>query len=131
MKRAFVITHWAFTLLLAPFVSQAIQYFWGTNPHEVVGLLEVYPVTLLFSAAFSFPTFLIYVICFRFLSRQPVNSVLAKFILITVSVLGIFVTQTIIKGSMTQDIIMAYSTTTIMVGLVLTLKDRTTKVQEF
>ena len=109
MRRIYIIVHWALTLLIAPFISQAIDYIFGTNPHQVVGLLEVYPITLLFSIAFSIPTFLIYLTCFYFLSKQEVNSIVSKFILIAVSVLGIFITQTIIKGSMSQDIIIAYS----------------------
>ena len=111
------------TLLIAPFTSQAIDYIFGINPHQVVGLLEVYPITLLFSIAFSIPTFLIYLTCFYFLSKQDINFAISKFILITVSVLGILITQTIIKGSMSRDIIIAYSVTALIVGLVLRLKE--------
>jgi len=129
MKRSFVIRHWALTLLLAPITSQVIQYIWGTNPHQIVGLLEVYPITLLFSIAFSLPTFLIYLTCFYFLSKNDINFAMSKVILIAVSVLGIYITQTIIKGTMSQDIIIAYSVTAIIVGLVLRLKNVTTKNQ--
>ena len=123
MRRTYIIAHWALTLLIAPFISQAIDFIFGINPHQVVGLLEVYPITLLFSIAFSIPTFLIYLTCFYFLSKQDVNSIVSKFILIAVSVLGIFITQTIIKGSMSQDIIIAYSVTAFIVGLILRLKE--------
>ncbi|MBG9378817.1 hypothetical protein I5907_21470 [Panacibacter sp. DH6] len=122
MKRAYVIGHWVLTLLLAPFTSQAIQYVWGTNPHQVVGLLEVYPITVLFSIAFSLPTFLVYLTCFYFLSKQDINFAISKVILISVAVLGIYITQTMIKGSMSQDIIIAYSVTAIIVGLILRIK---------
>jgi len=120
-------THWALTLLMAPLTSQVIQYVFGTNPHQIVGLLEVYPIALLFSIAFSIPTFLIYLTRFYFLSKQDVNFMVSKFILIAVSVLGIFITQTIIKGGMSQDIIIAYSVTAIIVGLILRLKEAKTK----
>ena len=53
MRRTYVIGHWGLTLLVAPFTSQAIEFFFGTNPHQVVPLLEVYPITLPFSIAFS------------------------------------------------------------------------------
>lgn len=66
MSRKYLIGHWAFTLLIAPFMSQAIDYFYGTNPHQVVGLSEVYPITFLFSILISLPTFLIYLTCFYF-----------------------------------------------------------------
>lgn len=130
MRRRYVIGHWVLTLLIAPFTSQAIDYIYQTNPHQVVGLLEVYPITVLFSIAFSLPTFLIYLVCFYFLSKQNANSVVSKFILIAISVLGIFITQTLIKGSMSRDIIIAYSVTTIIAGLLLKLKECKTKTED-
>ena len=128
MGRTYIIGHWALTLLIAPLMSQAIDYFYGTNPHQVVGLLEVYPITLLFGIAFSLPTFLIYLTCFYFLSKRGVNFVVAKLLLIAISVLGIFITQTIIKGSMSKDIIIAYSVTSISVGFVLKLRETKRKI---
>jgi hypothetical protein len=122
MKRTFIIAHWVLTLLLAPLTSQVIQYIWGTSPHQVVGLLEVYPITLLFSVAFSLPTFLVYLTSFYFLSKHDINFAILKAILITVSVLGIYITQTIISGTMSQDIIIAYSVTAIVVGLTLRIR---------
>jgi hypothetical protein len=130
MKRTYVIGHWVLTLLIAPFTSQAIDYFYGANPHQVVGLLEAYPISLLFSLAFSLPAFLVYLTCFYFLSKHDTNFLLSKFILIAVSVLGIFITQTIIKGSMSQDIIFAYSVTAIIVGLILRLRKPKIKTQD-
>lgn len=130
MKRAYVIGHWVLTLLLAPFTSQAIQYIWETNPHQVVGLLEVYPITLLFSIAFSLPTFLVYLTCFYFLSKQDINFAISKVILITVSVLGIYITQRIIKGTMSPDIIIAYSVTAIIVGLIFRIRKTKIKIQD-
>jgi hypothetical protein len=130
MRRAFVIGHWVLTLLTAPFTSQAIEYIYGTNPHQVVGLLEVYPITVLFSIAFSLPTLLIYLACFYFLSKGNVDFVVAKLVLIVISVLGILITQTIIKGSMSNDIIIAYSVTSIIVGVLLKLKEANTKIMD-
>ena len=123
-------THWALTLLIAPFVSQVIEYIVGPSPHQIVGLLEVYPITLLFSIAFSIPTFFIYLTCFYFLSKREINFAVSKFILLTVSVLGIFITQAIIKGNMSQAIIIAYSVTAIIVGLLVRLKEVKTKFQD-
>ena len=122
MRRTYVIGHWALTLLIAPFTSQAIQYIYGPNPHQIVGLLEVYPIALLFSIAFSLPTFLIYLTCFFFLLKQEVKWTISKLVLIMVSVIGIYITMTIIKGSMSQDITAAYSVTAFIVGLLLKIK---------
>lgn len=130
MKRTYLFGHWALTLLLAPVTSQVIQYIFRRNFHQVVGLLEVYPFTILFSIAFSLPTYLVYMICFYFLSKHEVSFVISKAVLILVSVLGIYITQTIISGTMSQQIIIAYSVTSIIVGLVLSLKESNVKEQE-
>jgi len=130
MKKSYVIIHWVLTLLIAPFTSQTVEYIFEKNPHQVVGLLEVYPITFLLSIVFSIPTFLIYLTCFYFLSRQNANRALSKCILIAVSILGIFITQTIISGSMSQDIIIAYSFTAFIVGLTLRLEDVKIKKQD-
>jgi hypothetical protein len=130
MNRSYVVGHWILTLFLAPFTSQTIEYIWGENPHQVVGLLEVYPIVLLFSIVFSLPTFFVYMICFNLLTKQNINFAISKVVLITVSVLGIYITQSIIKGSMSQDIIIAYSVTTIFVGLILRLRKSRIKLQE-
>jgi hypothetical protein len=108
---------------------QAIEYIYETNPLQVVGLFEVYPIILLFSIAFSLPTFLIYLTCFYFLSNQDVKWAISKPILIAISVIGIYITMIIIKGSMSQDIIIAYSVTTFIVGIVLKLKPTKIKAQ--
>jgi hypothetical protein len=130
MRSTFVIGHWVFTLLFAPLTSQVIGYFFGTDPHQVVGLLEVYPIVLVFSIVFSIPTLLIYLTGFYFLSKKDVNILVSKFVLIAVSVLGIFITQTIIKGSMSRDIIIAYAVTSVIVGLVLKLRDVSSNIQD-
>lgn len=130
MRRIYVIGHWSLTLLLAPFTSQAIDLIYGKNPHQLVGLLEVYPISLLLSIAFSIPTLLVYIACFYFLTRQHMNFAVSKFILIAITVSGIYITQTIIDGSMSLDIIIAYAVTSIIVGLVLRLKVNNTKTQD-
>jgi hypothetical protein len=83
----------------------------------------------MFSIAFSIPTLLIYLIFFYFLSKNRVSISISKFVLIAVSAIGIVITQTIIKGSMSRDIIIAYSVTSVIVGLVLRLKDVNSNTQ--
>lgn len=122
MRRTYAVVHWALTLLLAPFTSQVLEYFFLPDPHQMVGLLEVYPITLAFSIAFSFPTFLVYLICFHFLSKHDVRWTISKLILIAISVIGVYITMTIINGIMSQDIVIAYSLTSLIVGLLVKLK---------
>ncbi len=128
MRRSYVIGHWIITLLLAPFTSQAILYIFGKSPHQIVGLLEVYPITFLFSLVFSIPTFVIYLLTFYFLSKHNVKLTIAKTILIAISVLGVFITILIIQGIRSLDIAFAYSITCLVVGLLLKLKAVNLKV---
>src|SRR5690606_21845250 len=122
LTKTFVVAHWGLTILLAPFTSQVLQDAFTPNAHQIVGLLEFYPITLACSIAFSLTTFLIYLTCFYFLSKKDTSPIIAKYLLIGISVAGVYVTMTIIKGSMSQDITIAYSLTALLVGLILKLK---------
>lgn len=122
MRRRYVIEYWILTLLTAPFISEAIQYIWGANPHQVVGLLEVYPITLIFSIVFSIPTLLLSLVSYYILSKCSVKWTISKAILITISVLGAYITLTTIVGMKSPDIAIAYSLTSLIVGLILKLK---------
>ncbi len=124
MKGSYIFGHWVLTLLLAPFTSQALYYFISPNPHQIAGLLEVYPIVLAFSIVFSLPTFVVYLAFFYFLDRNHVRILLTKLILISIAVIGIYVTMTIMKGSMTNDIIAAYTLTALVVGIILRLKKK-------
>lgn len=122
MRQSYLLYHWMITLLIGPLTSQALQFIFGKSPHQVVGLLEVYPISLLFSLIFSLPTFCIYVLCFYFLLKNNIHWAISKFVLIVISALGVFITMSIIKGSMSQEIAIAYSITSILAGLLLKLK---------
>lgn len=125
MRSNYSLIHWVLTILIAPFTSQAIEYIWGKNPYQVVGLFEMYPITVLFSIMFSLPTFAVYLLCFFFLSKYNVHWITAKLTLIGVTVTGICITQLIIGGSMTKEIILAYGVTGFVTGLLCNLKAKT------
>lgn len=120
--RSYVLAHWVLTLLTAPFTSQAMDYFFGTSPHQVVPLLSVYPITVAFSFVFSFPTFLFCIACSYFLSKFELHSLFLKFLFIAITVAGILITMAVIGGSMSKDVVLAYSTTAVVIGLLLTIK---------
>ena len=52
LNQTYIIGHWGLTLLIAPFISEAIESVFGKNPHQIAGLLEFYPITLVFSIIF-------------------------------------------------------------------------------
>ena len=130
MRKGYTLGHWTLTLLIAPFTSQGLQYLFQPNPQQVVGLLEVYPITLVFSIIFSLPTFVVYIFCFFILRRLKTKIFISKVVLISISIIGIGVTMSIMNGSMTPDIIAAYSVTSFIVGVLLKLESRKLEISE-
>lgn len=128
MKGSYIFKHWGLTLLLAPFTSQALHYFITSNPHQIAGLLEVYPIAVAFSIAFSLPTFIVYIAFFYLLDRNNASILWTKLILISTAIIGVYVTMSIMNGSMTNDIIAAYSLTALIVGIILRLKKKSIPV---
>jgi hypothetical protein len=121
MNWNYLFKHWFSTLLLAPIVSQIIMYIYGVNPHKIVGLLEVYPISLIFGLFFSAPTYVLYALLYLYLARNTVNLKISKIILISLAVLGVITTTLIIKGSMMQDIAISYSISSIITGIFIKL----------
>ncbi|MBK6826710.1 MAG: hypothetical protein IPG86_07550 [Chitinophagaceae bacterium] len=122
LNQTYIIGHWGLTLLIAPFISEAIESVFGKNPHQIAGLLEFYPITLVFSIIFSLPTLMVYLASFYFLSKKGIKISISKLILIAITVSGIFITQTFISGSMSKEIVIAYSLAGILTGTILRLK---------
>lgn len=122
MKWSYAISHWLLTLLLAPFTSELIKYLFIKDSHLIAGLLEVYPITLLFSFIFSLPTLCFYILIFNYLQRISISINKKKLVLVLYTMLGITFTMLFLKGSMTLEIITAYTTTTLLVGVILPLR---------
>lgn len=122
MKWDYLFKHWFGTLLLGPVISQIITYsFNGFNHQIVVGLLEVYPLSLFFGLIFSTHTYILYSFLYRFLGQKNSNEYYAKLILIAFAVSGVIITTIIIKGSMMKDIAWSYSISSIISGFIFKL----------
>ena len=122
MNSSFLFKHWGTTLLLGPLASQIINRLFVLNPHQVVGLFEFYPISLLFSLILSIPTYIFYGLVYYQLGLHQVKTRDSKLILITVSALGVVLTTVILSGSMSEDIALSYSVSTIIAGLSFKLK---------
>jgi len=128
MKISYAIGHWIFTLLGTPFISYIIEYIQKESSQEGFGLLEIYPFLVLFSMAFSVPAFFFYLICFFLLSSKSISLIISKFILIAVSVVGIVITVWVILERIDESLIVPYSITSVITGIVLRISD--TKKQD-
>ncbi|WP_395044685.1 hypothetical protein [Flavobacterium sp.] len=127
MNWSYLFKHWFSTLLIGPIVSQITKYIYEVNPHKIVGLFEVYPISLLFGLFFSAPTYILYALIYYYLAKNTVNLKISKIILISFAVLGVVTTTSIIKGSMMQDIAISYSIASIISGLFFKLNFKVNK----
>jgi hypothetical protein len=124
MKWSYAFFHWLLTLLLAPLTSQLLHYLFIKNSHQIVALVEVYPITLIFSFIFSLPTLCFYILIFNYLQKINISINQKKLILVVYTMTGITLTMLFLKGSMTFVIIAAYTTTAFVVGIILPLKPK-------
>jgi hypothetical protein len=127
MKQNYLFKHWLSTLVLAPFLASVYELIFKPISGQIVGLLEVYPIVLLFSILFSLPTLLVYFFVFRVLIKQGINPLLTKFILIALTITGIATTVLLIGGSLSATLIFAYSLTTIITGCIIRIKNKADK----
>lgn len=114
MNWSYLFKHWFGTLLIGPIIVDIIIYL---NYAKIGGLLEVYPIALLFSLIFSAPTYIIYGIIYYFLCQKNVKRLYSKIILIVLAVSGVYITTIIIKVNMMEDIAISYSISSIITGL--------------
>jgi hypothetical protein len=60
------------------------------------------------------------VICFYYLSKNNINPTVSKYLLIVIATTVVYVTISIIGGSMNHEISIAYVSTAVVVGMLLT-----------
>lgn len=120
-RRRFMILHWVLSLGLAPLFASLIDLIMGVDPHLVVSLLEVYPIALIFSVAFSAPTFLIYIVVYQNLRKTGVSWARTKLVLIGIMVVGAWSTIGLIDGGMAGYITLSYVTSVLVCGGILSL----------
>ena len=85
----------------------------------------MYDFMLVFSVLFSLPTLATYYIIFKAFERKKTNLVYAKLILIVWTIIGVTATIIFIGGSAAREIIIAYSASAIISGLLLRIGART------
>lgn len=107
MANKHLIKLWISTLLLAPFVYAAYELAIGVEG-QVVTLLEVLPITLVFSVVLSLPTLLIAVFTNKLTSNINLPNQVRKLINIILAALGLLITLLIIQGSLIPTLIKTY-----------------------
>ena len=119
---SYLLRHCLSTLLLAPSVVQGLLYLTRENAHQVVGLVEVYPITLLVSIVFSFPTYLVYGVADYYLKKQGIPNKTIKKILIGIALIGIILTFSLLFRMRQIEIMIGYALTSLFFGVIYRLK---------
>lgn len=121
MNWSYLFKHWIGTIFISPFVFELFCIF-NRNLKSVIGLVEVYPITIIFSLIFSTPTHVLYGFLYYFLGKKNINLKFSKIILILFYALGIIISFALIFGIDEVELISAYLSTSIFIGLVFKLK---------
>lgn len=121
MNWSYLFKHWIGTIFISPIVLELFCIF-SEKSNSVVGLVEVYPITIIFSLIFSTPTHVIYGSLYYFLGKKHINLKLSKFILILFYAIGIIISFALIFGIDEVELISAYLFTSIFIGLLFKLK---------
>lgn len=108
MNFSYLFKHWFATLTLAPIISEIINLLFIPNSNKIVGLLEVYPITVIFGFIFSIPTYIICFLVYYFLGSKNINIKTSKLILITLAVIGIIVSFSITFNNREPQTTIAY-----------------------
>lgn len=121
MNFGYLFKHWFATLTLAPIISEIINLLLFPNTNKIVGLLEVYPITVIFGFVYSVPTYIIYFLVYYFLGSKNINIKTSKLILITLAVIGIIVSFSITFNNREPEITIAYILSSILSGIIFKL----------
>jgi len=121
MNWSYLFKHWFGTITIAPFVFELFSLI-NKSSNRVVGLIEVYPITFIFSLIFSTPTYLVYGLIYYFLAKKEISIKYSKMILLLFTTLGILITFHIVFNAREIFISISYVVTSIILGLILKLK---------
>jgi len=103
-------------LFLAPFVFELFCII-SESSNKIAGLVEVYPITIIFSLIFSVPTYILYGIIYYFLAKKEVAINHSKTILILFTSISILVTFYVVFNARELYTSFAYAITSIVTGI--------------
>jgi hypothetical protein len=118
---SYLFKHWIFTLLLGPVISQIIAFIPIFYPSQAVGLLAMFPILFIASLIFSIPTYIVYAFVYYYFSNKDLPILISKAILISISVICIFITTALIDGTLWIFIASSYSISSVISGLIFNL----------
>ena len=109
-------------MFLAPFVFFGYETI-ITVPGKIFSLIEVFPITILFSTVFSFPTLIAAILILKFNVYFGLNSLSLKVVIWSVWLIGIYVTLKLIGGSVIPVFIICYLTAAFISVIILEFRE--------
>jgi hypothetical protein len=126
MNWSYLFKHWFGTLIISPFVYELFNLM-KVNSNRVIGLVEIYPITFIFSLIFSIPTYIIYGFIYYFLARKEISIVKSKIILLQFTILSILITFHVVFNARELTISISYAVTSIILGIYFKLNFKESK----
>lgn len=122
MNWIYIFKHWFSTLLVAPILSDIINYYY-TDIQTLLNLTSVYPITVIFGLFFSIPTYIILGIIYYILVKKGIKPLYIKPILLSFCIIGIIISFYIIFNNREENTALAYSLTAIFFGMIYKIEN--------
>lgn len=127
MNWIYIFKHWFSTLLVAPILSDIINYYY-TDIQTLFNLTSVYPITVLFGLFFSLPTYIIIGITYYILEKKGVKPLYIKPVLLILCSIGIITSFSIVFNNREENTVLAYTLTSLFFGFIFKInKNETSK----
>jgi len=121
-NKSYPIIHWLISILIAPLLLFVIR------GQDVTVDLSFLPYYWLFGFVLSIPVFLIYWISYERLCKKIFSATTLKLTLDGICIIGIFITFTIMNGSLEFVLSTVYSVTVVVVSLFLKIQRKESNI---
>lgn len=116
---SFTFKHWGSTLLLGTTILILASGFGFSSISEISDSLTWFIIYLIFSAIYSIPTLIAYLLMVYLLIGTNIGSKWTKFILIFVTITGITLTTSLIDSDLLENLSIYYSLSSVVTGIFL------------
>ncbi|PKR81596.1 hypothetical protein CW751_03465 [Brumimicrobium salinarum] len=121
MNYSYFFKYWITILLVSPVLLFTYSLL-SSDKIDITFQLEAFSIFLIFSILFALPTVIISIGFFYFLNKKEIKTSFIKAIIITVTVLGTFLTLFLISSDIAFEYSVFYSIIAILSGAVYTLR---------
>lgn len=119
MNWSFSFKHWGGTLLLGTTILTLVSGFKFLSPSEIWSTLAWFIIYFIFSAIYSIPTLITYLLVAYLLIGRNIDSKWIKFVLISITVTGITLTTLLIDPDSLKNLTIYYSLSAVVIGIFL------------